>query len=270
MSVVEVEILNGLPGSGKSFYADNEYLSLNLGKDHNGSDLKVVHLDEEDHFHSPWFSIFTERLILDGLILTNKDIIDIIKRTKEESRCSQKLHFTVIHWNEDREACLHNDTNRRDVSSKKTIKCAKFEYPDVESIKKATGYTVDIKEKEVVRKPLALKDVDDNSSLLSFIHGSYLISKPWVISGTGRSYDSQWHNSYTAIQGEEQPEFDELIELLSKCCPTLSFADGVQILKNLVTVRNYYEEDYYLNTYNGEYVCNLIDLFKFLTEKGYC
>lgn len=265
--VVSVEILSGLPGSGKTHYAQNEWYEFLRSEPFSKDELAIVHFDQESIFHPQWFEYFRERLILDGLFLTNDEIIKVINDAHKKRIKSKTLEFTIIRWKEDRDACLHNDSNRRTESSKKTIKKAKFEYPDIERIKRETGYSVKIIEKDIVKKPESFNNLSKETA--SRIQGDFLVSKSWVLSGETRSYDSDWKPTHSSMIPDEIPDFEELYEFLEAVCPKLSFLDGRYIFKHIVSVRNYQENDYYSRTENAQYICNLKELMDYLTSKKY-
>lgn len=265
MSLINVEILSGLPGSGKTYYAENEYQKFILSKEYfSKEEMKVVSLDELSWLCHDWFHNFRKRVIIDGLILTNQQIIDIIEEAKKQKYGRMQLCFTVIRWRENREKCLFNDIGRRNIDSSKTIKCAKFEYPDKELIKRKTGYDISIIEKEIVQKPIQYQALSKN--IQDMIHGDYLISDSWVISGRIRSYDSNWNSVYQDMIPEDQPEFVELIEYINQVYPDISFSKGVIALKKFTKIREFREDDYYSDSLNGEYICNLKELNAFLQD----
>lgn len=266
-STVRVEILNGLPGSGKTYYANTEKQKFNEKNHWSKEAFEVIDMDQESIFRPQFFTSFRERLIVDGLFLTNESIINLINELKKKNYAKKKLEFIIIHWKEDRDACLHNDKNRRNTSSKLTIKKAKFEYPDKKKIKEKTGYDVEIIEKDIMKKPEEFNKLEEDKKY--GINGEYIISAPWVVGGQNRSYDSDWHNIYSPIEGEEQPEFDELFSFLEKVCPQISFIHVRHILKNFVKIREFEENDYYSRTFNKQYVCDLKKLTEFLIENGY-
>lgn len=267
MSTINVEILSGLPGSGKTYYAENEYEKFILGEKYfSREELKVVSLDEPAFLRHDWFHNFRKRVIIDGLILTNQQIIDIIEEAKKQKYGRMKLTFTVIRWKEDREKCLLNDKGRRAISSANTIKCAKFEYPDKELIKKKTGYDITIIEKDIVEKSKEYNVLSKN--IQDMIHGDYLISDSWIISGRVRSYDANWDSVYQDMIPEEQPEFTALIDYISQVYPKISFSKGIEAVKRFSKIREYREDDYYSDSLNGQYVCNLKELNDFLTDKN--
>ena len=86
-------------------------------------------------FYSPYF------VILDGLFLTNssrKSVIQSLIDYVEHKKINKGYCYRIIYhfWNEDRDACLHNDKGRRSVDSSITIKNAPYEPVDMDYIEK--------------------------------------------------------------------------------------------------------------------------------------
>lgn len=264
---VKVEILMGLPGSGKTYYAESEKQDF-LNKDpFSEEEFEVIHFDAPRFTQPQWFVAWRDRLILDGLFLNTDDVIKVIKECKEKAPKAFTLDITIIWWKENRDICLHNDNGRRNVDSKTTIKNAKYEYPDISRIKKETGLKVEVIEKEVVKKPDILGKLSEETKRA--LKGGYLKSESWVISGESKSYDGEWNHLWSAMGSDEVPEFEELYIFLEEICPTLTFLDSRRIFKDFVSVRTYEDNDYYSHTTNGQYICNINKTLEYLTQKGY-
>lgn len=162
-----------------------------------------------------WITPDTKLLILDGLFLTNEDIINVIKKITVYDKF-YTTNITVVYWNENRVVCKYNDLKRRTSNSTITIEKGKFEKPDVEFIKEQTGKEVSVIKKEVVKKPDYIKIVDD---LQSKVVGDYLYSNEWILSGETKNYDGEWNNN---ISAEEPDSFDTLYDFLEQYKPELT------------------------------------------------
>ena len=261
---VQVEILSGLPGSGKTHYAETTLYQDKLKEAYERENISVVHLDEEQMAPKPWIPRDAERVILDGLVLTNNNIISLIRAAQETNHYKRELKFTVVRWKEDRDTCLYNDAGRRNTPASDTIKYAKYEYPDVEAIKNATGYSVSVVEKQVCKKPAFMRNLSQN--IRCNLHGDYLVSDHWVISGMNRHYNDSWQNVYESISGDPQPLFKELINFLNFAYPDMLFKHGIKILEKFSAVREFSRDDYYSSFLCGEYICNIRELDEYVRE----
>lgn len=179
-----VYILSGLPGSGKTYYANK------LQQKEKKERVFIFSQDEKirwDTYYSNVFQINT--IIVDGLNLTNDSIIETIKDVKKNIRLPKDWNFTIVRWNEDRDTCLKNDKDRREKNSAKTIKNTIFEELDLEKIKKETK----LKEIHVIKETVKLKQdylANVKNPKKYNIKGNYLISDEWILGGTSRSYDA--------------------------------------------------------------------------------
>lgn len=267
----KVTILWGLPGSGKTFYC-NEHVNCE-GSYHRGGD-RIDRLDVDAigrHYkgkellrHIAIDTIMKlqhrEHLILDGLVTTNafaKDIIDAIKKINADENVNFVLHFEIVWWGEDRDACIWNDRARRDVDSTATIKGMTFEKPD----ESALGVK-NIERKRIVRKPVhkvwAVKnDLGDTDKLES---------SSWSLGGTWNGYDG----AHGTVSPDTPPaSFDEFDKLLEKICPQITFLQYKRVYKDSVTVEEYSTSDYYGGTtHHAKFVCDLKKLYEALTAIG--
>lgn len=119
----KIKILCGLPGSGKTYYANYQKEKiinvdeLLLNQKNIEKELQKINKKEK------------ENLIVDGLFLNNYDYTKLINIFNKEEI---EFHF----WIPNRDNCLHNDKNRRVVSSEITIKYAQIEEPILKELKK--------------------------------------------------------------------------------------------------------------------------------------
>lgn len=86
-----VYILSGLPGSGKTYYANKLQQKEKKGR------VFIFSQDEKirwDTYYSNVFQINT--IIVDGLNLTNDSIIETIKDVKKNIRLPKDWNFTIV------------------------------------------------------------------------------------------------------------------------------------------------------------------------------
>lgn len=139
---IKLHLIVGLPGSGKTTLGDvlNEkickkggYCNLIHLDRYMGKTFKAV-LDDKVSRYSGDYSDY----IVEGLILTNNAIIDFLKEFKAhiENKTTQidNINVEIYYFNEDRDACLHNDIGRREKNARATIMKAPYEVPDCELI----------------------------------------------------------------------------------------------------------------------------------------
>lgn len=256
----KVYILSGLPGSGKTYFAER----MKEIYRENGDNLFVYHQDDKN---SQWwkFQSFSD-IIMDCLNLTNEEIIKCIKEVLKHIQLEQYHEFIIIRWKENREKCIKNDNGRREINSEKTIKHAIFEKPNLKQIKVETGITnLKLEEREIVEKNEKLLEFNQKYHVL----GGYLKSGEWLIYGTSRGSDSNYNNVYTSMDPDDAKEFDELDNYLTEVCPNISFLDYKYIRKNFVKIITYETHDYYSNTTESYYQCDMEQLEKFLIKHGY-
>ena len=252
-----VYILSGLPGSGKSYFAER------LKEDYKKNDrqLFVYHQDSKD---SQWWKYHGyDDLVMDCLNLTNDQIICCINDVLKHIRLPHYWNFIIVRWKPDIEKCLNNDSDRREISSSDTIKHAKFEYPDLVKIRKETCVeNIEIEEKEIVEKNIGTISIDEKYN----IRGGYLCSTEWCLGGTSRSYDSNWNNVYSSIDAEEPIEFETLDNYLTERCPNLSFIQYKRIRKECVDIIAYDASDYYSSGTYAYWRCDMEKLEKILKD----
>lgn len=266
----KVLILMGLPGSGKTFFAETyrETCGFYCSK----QDVNHIHIDQmvnsrfsackdaADAIQKGYKR--TARInILDGLFLTNQDVIKAIRSLPEKAE-SVEIHY----WSPDKEACLYNDCGRRNKPAKAAIQGAEMELLDKDMIKEQADIeTLNVIYHKVEKKPLWKKKVEE--LMVNVQDGRYIYSETWSLGG---EYGNCWDSSMTPVDGDPEPaEFTELDQILEAVCPELTIRQYKDIYREYVGIKEKYESDYYGGgiTY-AYYCCNLEKLFNFLEKEG--
>lgn len=138
---IDIYIMMGLPGSGKTTYCET----------HAKNKENIV-----EYLGQPLNLELKEEIYIDGLILTNKTLMRLIYEEIEPLKdyfsledINIKLH--IVYFKENRKQCLINDkyrmkTGNRNMLANHSIENRKFEYPNVDLIK---GYNVDVVENDI-------------------------------------------------------------------------------------------------------------------------
>jgi hypothetical protein len=263
----------GFPGSGKTRFAQrmkekNEYEVAHINIDHLIHNFKYnKHNDSVDKFAQVILDNINPKYrinIIDGLILTNDDVVKIIKNLPYFPDKSVEIHY----WHENKEACLWNDRYRRDTNSELTIKNATLEKLSLSYItEKIEEFHP---EREFYLSAVAHK-VQKKSELQMFIdkykinidEDNKLKSGSWQTGGHWWSYTG----ATGAISGEDQPlSFDELDNLLEKIAPSISFLEYKKIMKNCVTIESDTQRDYYSEANISYFECDVQKLYDILLQ----
>ena len=284
--IYEVHILMGLPGSGKSYFANHwnyensrdiftEYfyivdLDEYMCKGDTLEDTLIFTFDQKEVLGRVWSNYEpTKRIIfVDGLILTFDNLNKVIETCLKYfniDKINDSVVFNIHHWNEDRETCLNNDNIRtkfgnREESSSITIKNAP--YDNIEHYHRLD--TKDINVKYNVIKHNVFK-LDEFQYILNEYanEGTKMVSETW--SGGGE-WGNCWGDS-GIIEEEPAPEFTQFDDLLNKICPNITYIQYKQVYATCV----YIDEDEEYGYYGGyekkyNYVCNLNKLYDCLKE----
>lgn len=266
-------ILMGLPGSGKTTFADeyeskitNRYWSNYLRR------IDVDQLKERypkrnaEALIADEYKVSSSQCLIDGLFLTTNDIIKIVETIHryygEEHISDLEIHF----WTPNREVCLYNDQGRRSKPSRETILNAHIEKPNLKTIREKTNIkNIKLVTHEVIRKPAWKELVESNGVCLS--QSKFFTSERWSLGGAhGNCWDSNMYYS----DPEPQPEFVKLDDLLSKLCPNITFLQYKKIMRECVTI----EEETYGEYYGGYckyawYRCDVERMVEILEEFGF-
>jgi hypothetical protein len=271
----------GLPGSGKTTFAKElerkigTHKTLYIDMDNLPSIYEYYYTDGADLYELLKMNVeqiqrshTINNIIIDGLILTNDDIIKVINAV---SFYVKELVVKIYHWNEDRELCLKNDGGRRELSSSTTILNAKYEKVDTDYICSKFDDNTISSVKEIIKK-VVLKEGWEryfrHSTIANEVNDDFKIrSSRWCAGGT---CGSCFHEGLSQITADERPEFYELDDLLEEICPTITFIHYKKLIKECVEIESNYERDFYGGgcTYNN-WVCDLKLLYATLKDLDY-
>lgn len=260
----KILILMGLPGSGKTTFAKQ------YAKEHN-----AVHVDMDERMErlgldvtgviQDYIRYTRETYIIDGLFLTNDDLLKIIMLIKwgfDERFTCKVPTFTGIeihHWHEDRKKCEHNDCGRRALTSENTIKSAKFEKPNLEFLKEKSGIeTISIVYHDIVEKP-NWKVMADQCKI-SLKDEKYMDSYKWCLGGVDHGYMGD--ETYYIEPETPHTTFDEFENLILRLLPDISYKTYKRLYQNCVTTETETRDFYYGGEANYMYFrCDVEKLF---------
>jgi len=266
----ELHISVGLPGSGKTsafkiLHKEMGRLANLIECDqylHGARGGRYKNMEELIKDRS---SLFDRHTFLDGLFLTRKDVEKVLEIACDRNRLPS--HVIIHYWNPNVEACIWNDTHRRDEDSAITIENAKIdsinEIMEVKDIEKYKKIKFSKKTYNVQRKP-EWKMFSDEHQLYANEEG-VVKGDSWSLGGT---WQDCWGNSGSVSPSKAPDSMTELDELLEKVAPSISFLQYKNIANNCVSVREFREGDYYGgSTYHNQYLLNLPCLYDYLKEK---
>jgi adenylate kinase family enzyme len=250
-----ITILWGLPGSGKTTYAEEKRPKHWIDRGNitiiNGDSLRnrsrsLIDLIVEE------VECAKESVIIDSLITTNDQADHLMTALKENK-------FHIIYWDENRPACLWNDRGRRSETSSISIKNMPFEKPS-EELKKKFNATVE--RMDVIRKPSWMVWANENG-----MYEQKLTSLRWSLGGTSGNC---WNDQMYSISADPQPtNFSEFDSILEKVCPQIGFMVYKRIYSECVKIETTGESDYYGgNCSYAHFECDLELLYeKLVAEK---
>ena len=297
--IKELHLLVGLPGSGKTTYAQKElqkirpynsamYGSFSESSIQNGivnfdyiynsvirngrQKVSLMNTDLELRRYKVKEMALPNRvpenkiLVLDGLFTTQEEYEWILSLYMDKEGRSYKIDKIIVdYWIPDIESCLWNDMGRRTVHSEESIKNLKIEKPDIKKIQEKFGITTKLSIHSVVRKPKYLNLASKYGIRDTDIHsGQYLYSNTWSLGGKYHSYTGDVHY----LSAEEPCNFDAFDDLLSEICPTITFLQYKKLYNRCVTMDDRDNSDYYSEAREGFYKCDLEMLFDMLEEMG--
>lgn len=266
-----ITVLYGLPGSGKSTYANEAFATV--------IDADAVALDSTIPKNNKLASLvgkvegalsnkYTRAVVIDGLFTTNAQLRALLNALSVLT-VKWQITYKLVWWGEDREACLINDQGRRDKNSIISIKNLPFEEPNPAIVPEFfVAGNVAIKLKVVCPPPvekwarsLNLKDINgiDYQKL-------ELKSQSWSLGGT---IGSCWGDRKTTISPESPLEFIEFDELLGQVYPNISFLQYKEIKRFCCQINQWTDKDYYGGSEtNEQHVCDLNKLHEKLSSLG--
>lgn len=267
MAKCKLHILVGLPGSGKSFWAE-EFKK-------NNRSAFIVDFDRIEKYHKKdheqiyqtlkeWYPAY--ETIIDGLFLTEKDVIAIMNDYL--SIFSGKYDFqeiTIHYWEPNVQACLINDMFRRRVSASATIKNFKLQKPSLITLMEECavhGIPINLVSHQTVSKSIGRIWAECNGAYPE-TNGD-LHSSSWTLWCTHRSLDG----SNYAGSAEEPENFDELDKLLEEACPNITFLQYKRIITPLIEQLSRDIVDYYTSGEEGYWSINCDKLYNALLENG--
>ena len=284
MENVLIEILVGLPGSGKTHYAKEIGAVTDSLFSFEQKNLMYINFDEDvayrraprtfkeilnSHEMGYWIlhrNVYWNHWVFDGLFLTNdvqRKIVLEIKNIVDKHHIDDNIVIQFVYFKEDREACLFNDSFRnREKLADITIKSAYYEKPNIDELQKDfPQLKFNLIEKEVHKM--------NTYERLFKVRESYqksdvMRSDEWCLGGTWGDYQG---NSGT-IGAEEQPtEFEKFDDLLTDICPNITMLQYKKLYRNCVTTETRYERDYYGGSCEyAYYECDLRKLYNMLVE----
>lgn len=291
-SIKKIILTVGLPASGKTTFC-KEYVKVNDSQ-YEEYDNPINHIEFDKYRKTSYGKNLNfenvllkrmkeyrdEILLLDTLLLNNHGVIDSINILKDNLENIDNIEVEIHYWNLDRETCLYNDKGRRDKDSEITIKNAKLEEIDIESIKKATSlekiylFTHDVKRKSELQLALDLlenKIIEEVYDKYDEEDKRYLYSEKWLVRGTERYYvGSNWESEYRQLESEEAIiEFEEFDNLLKQLCPSLTFIEYKELMKVAVDIEEFDKDDYYSYATYKRWRCDLDKLEEYLKSKNY-
>lgn len=241
---ITIELLWGLPGSGKSEYANQkvklgrEYRVIDgdVARKENNRDYVVQHILSKINKYVGG----TRHFILDGLFYDDAFVDSIFTSIMMGVFGTQDIEFAfyITAWLEDRENCIANDIRRsklegRRQTSTTTIKHSPFAQPSQWLIDK---HNIKMNYKSVYQ----LKPYQTYFAKFE-VYENVLKGGEWCGGGTsGNCYNDK----KSTISAETPRDFDELDNLLEKMCGDIGFLKYKK-LRALATTEETEERDYY-------------------------
>ena len=268
-NAVKLEILMGLPGSGKTTFATSKkghgicIVDLDVVKSRLSyrKDLTIESAVREGMAFCN--ASYIDTIVVDGLLLTQKDIVSVITGL----RCYNIKSIVIHRWNEDRETCIKNDGGRRETKSVTTILHAEYDEIDTDTLKEQIGgFDGEIK---IKRHTVELKEdwYRFFKGTLGYVDDGKLRSMKWC---TGGTYGSCWSNTLSPVSGEDPLEFEELDNLLEEIAPSITFLHYKKVRAQCVKTEESHERDYYGGGCSYlNWVCDLKQLYETLQSLGY-
>lgn len=264
-----ITILWGLPGAGKSTYAQSLYVpysgslarTVDMDLIFRTNESQAVKMKKLGNELLRCLQIYNEAVI-DGLITTNaqaRKIIDYLAVTLSD----YQLVFKIVYWKLDRESCLVNDKDRRTKSSKFSIENMPFEIPNVDVLPECAGNNR-ITAMKTIRKSSMLGLALAAGINKYHIKDMKMYSDTWSLGG---SYGSYHDDGVHPVDADDPLEFTELDNLLESIYPDISFLKYKKIKSECCSIEKENHSDYYDGgTTSAKHVCDLNKLHDILID----
>lgn len=285
----------GLPGSGKSYYANTLSKTVNP-KRYRHQDIKIIDCDwYMEHPKNQYIKMsikdilddvfkfdelyYYNTIIMDGPWFTLNDVKKVITQTidfisNHKPRYKERNfpndykvdEIKLVHFEENREACLSNDHGRREESSEITIRNAEYlseiTPKIINDLHNEFGVNITVEEKQVYKANVWERSVVKSIGLQD---EQVLKSESWSGGGT---WGNCWGNSGN-ISAESPLEFEEFDKFLEDVCPNITFLE----YKNIKNVCCKMEEETECDYYGGSetryhWECDLDKLKEELIKRG--
>lgn len=269
-------ILVGLPGSGKTKFAD-DYIAKDRGTRNYYGYMGPKHIELKSRLseiQSSGLERFLMKylrgaarmsVILDGCISTNEDL-KLAINTALDSKDFESVE--VHYWNPNKEALAHNNNYAK--GSEPVLKDlesvnlgwlkSETEFSNIELI----NHEIALKEDYILfaeKYGVALSSDGEERGKVK----KYLNSETWYLGGTSRNYDGEHYHT----SGESPlSNFDVFDELLTEVCPTISFLQYKKLYSSTVTIETRSEHDIYSDSEYSYYSCNIEELVNQLFSMG--
>lgn len=271
---IELHILCGVPGSGKTFYANNYRNAHNCYTTIVDFDeIKKKYGNNSEKISSVIPYKIQSFVFADGLFLDNNDVewvIDIFLNSPSILQGKAEITKVVLDvWEKDTEACLWNDTGRREETSTYSILDFNINIK-MKGLREKYPYILFGKENhKVIKKPIGLclvKYCDSSKIYYNYYDKTKRYpkfrSRTWSLGGT--SYG--WDGNLYPINAENPENFDEFDNLLLKICPDISFLMYKKLYNASVTQESQSMRDYYADGSEGYWECDMNKLYEALVE----
>lgn len=274
-TIKELHLLVGLPGSGKTYFATEAQK-----KDYN-REIQVIDFDSVYHTsmdtvvlqikqgridtrkkHPPM--LLGKIVYLDGLFCTHESWSWILRYYLGIQSIKIQKVF-VDYWLPNKEACKWNDRGRRFKNSVQSIEQIQIERPEENSLRlefEDYGVPIIVRKHIVERKPAY--QVFAGEAGIELMEGRYFTSSYWCLGGEQWGYDGE----KSPVDPEEPCNFDEFDSLMETVCPAITFIQYKRIYKACVQMKDRENPDYYSNTREGYWSCDVKHLYELLVDAG--
>jgi len=269
-----VNILYGLPGSGKSTFASENTEQL-ISKYVVSNVIDVDSIAKESYDKDKITNRILEQvgqiflvkgnthLIIDGLFTTNAQVRTLMDRIINKFQ-DYNITFKLDWWEEDRAACIWNDKGRREQNSMFSIENLPFEVPDTKLFPELIYSR--IRKHQVVRRSDAKNWALEHGCFKRHVNDGILKSDSWCLGGTWGHYDGEGGTK----EADQQPDFEAFETLIETTCPEISYLAYKKIVIECCKVVTVPDSDYYGGSWaDAHHECDLEKLYSILKEKGY-